>query len=420
MRTAEISDEIIGRRIASPVYSKDGYLLLSQGSIVNDKILSKLEHHAISTVKILDSLSEGIEPTGIIEEKQMVESIRVVKNVFENVLYNEANGVSTAIPPDQMDLVEEVIQSLIDALEKTENLLYTVVEMLDTTEYTYKHSVNVAILSILTAKAMNYDTPDIKNIALGAFLHDVGKMVNDQDLINKPGKLTLEERKKIEEHPQYGFNIVKDISNLPYTVKQIVLLHHEKLDGSGYPFGLKGIEIPEFVRIVTVCDMYDAMTTDRIYRGKMPIYTTLEILMTDAVYKIDRNIYRHMTENICIYPPGSGVVLSDGRVGIVSFYRATNPVRPHVRVIDINTDLLNMQVVEVNLEKEHTMFVIDTWDVNQFKKGFKPKTKPKSSLRSQIDDEVNEMIEEVQNVPIVTDKGKVLQLFIEDTKTEAI
>ncbi len=119
----------------------------------------------------------------------MAESISVVKQVFENVLYQDANGVRAAIPPDHMALVEEVVQSLLDALETTENLLYTVAEMLETTSYTYKHSVNVAILSILTSRAMKYSQADIKNIALGAFLHDVGKMLNDQALITKPGKL---------------------------------------------------------------------------------------------------------------------------------------------------------------------------------------------------------------------------------------
>jgi|GEM_PF-359087 len=385
MRSNQLNDEIIGRRIASPVYSIDGKLLLSRGTVVNYKILSKLENHDVDTDDLLDSLTEGIKPVGIINQQQMAESISVVKEVFENVLYQDSNGVSAAIPPDHMALVESVVQSLLDALETTENLLYTVAEMLETTSYTYKHSVNVAILSILTSRAMKYSHIDIKNIALGAFLHDVGKMLNDQALITKPGKLTNSERLEVEQHPQFGYDLIKDIESLPYTAKQIVLLHHEKLDGTGYPFGLKGIEIPEFVRIVTICDMYDAMTTDRVYRGKMPIYTALEILMTDAVFKIDRKIYRHMTENICIYPPGSGVILSDGRVGVVSFYRASNPSRPHVRVIDFDTNVLDMCVEDVNLEKEQTLFVVDTWDVNEFRRGFKPQFKPQGPLARQIE-----------------------------------
>jgi HD-GYP domain-containing protein (c-di-GMP phosphodiesterase class II) len=228
-------------------------------------------------------------------------------------------------------------------------------------------------LSVLTAKALGYNKNDIKNIGLGAFLHDIGKMLVDPDLISKTSSLTEEEKQAVEKHPELGYNLIKNIDSLPYTAKQIVLLHHEKLDGKGYPYGLKGIEIPEFVRIVTLCDMYDAMTTDRVYRKKMPIYIALEILMRDAVYKLDRNIYRHMTENICIFPPGSGVVLSDGRIGIVSFYRATNPSRPHVRVLDLETDITDIKVDNVNLEKKRTLFISDTWDVHEFKKGIQSK-----------------------------------------------
>ena len=376
MKTAQITEELIGRRIKSPLYSQEGHLLLTKGTVINNNILAKLERHSIKPIDILNSLSKGIKPVGIINDAQMVESIKVVKNVFKNVLYNEPNGVSAAIPPEHMALVEEVIEALIKTISKSKDLLYTVSEMLKTSEYTYKHSVNVAVLSILTAQSLGYETSDIKNIALGALLHDVGKMRVDQSIITKPSKLTDDERKEIEKHPKYGYDLLKNIKSLSFTAKQIVLFHHEKLDGTGYPFGLKGIEIPEFVRIVTICDMYDSMSTDRVYRNRMPIYTVLELLMTDSVHKLDRKVYRRMTENICLHPPGSGVVLSDGRVGVVSFYRASNPSRPHVRVIDFDSDITKLRVENINLEKRHTLFIVGAWDINEFKNAFKPNIKP--------------------------------------------
>lgn len=380
MKTKQLTDEILGQRVGKAIYSYDGHLLIKTGTTINNDILNKLERHAIDPVDILNALTGDVQQKGIISDEEMNESIDVVKRVFENVLHNDENGVSSAIPPEQMKLVKETIDNLIEALSKTENLLYTVSDMLENAAYTYKHSVNVTILSILTAKALDYRDYDIRNIALGAFLHDIGKMLVDQNLITKPGNLSNIERKEVNNHAQYGYDLIKDIKDLPYTAKLIVLLHHEKLDGTGYPFGLKGIEIPEYVRIVTICDMYDAMTTDRVYRGKMPIYSVLEILMTDAVYKLDRKVYRHMTENICIFPPGSGVVLSDGRVGIVTYYRATNPSRPHVRVINLDKDLTDIKTDYVNLEKIKTLFVIDTWDVSEFRKVFKPKIRLSDAL----------------------------------------
>lgn len=374
MKAKQIKDELIGQRIESPIYSKDGYLLLSKGTVVNYSVLSKLKRNSINTADLLNSLSEDITSINTVDDDKMSESLNVVKKVFDDILTKNANGVSSAIPPEHMELVENVVASLVESLSNSKELIYTVSDMAEFASYTYTHSVNVTILSILTAKALNYSKSDINNIALGAFLHDIGKMLVDQTLITKPASLTDDERKKVEKHPKNGYSLIKEIDSISFTTKQIVLLHHEKLDGSGYPFGLKGIEIPEYVRIVTICDMYDAMTTDRVYRGKMPIYKVLEILMTDAVFKIDRKIYRHMSENICIHPPGSGVVLSNGKVGIVSLYRFENPSRPNVRVLDFESDVTDIKVTNLNLEKTQTIFIVDTWDVNELKNGFKSKS----------------------------------------------
>ncbi|MGB3368321.1 MAG: HD-GYP domain-containing protein [Acidaminobacteraceae bacterium] len=372
MKTKQMQNKIIGQTIRVPIYSMDGDLLINEGTIINYNVLSKLKQHSIKSIDIINSLSKGIKPTGIINDTQMSESINVVKKVFDNVLHNDVDGIVSSIPPSHIELVESIVESLIESLANAGNLLYTVSDMLESLPYTYKHSVNVSILSILTAKSLKYCEADVKNIALGAFLHDIGKMLVDQTLITKTGSLTDLERKEVEKHPHLGYKLIKNIETLSFTVKQIVLMHHEKMDGSGYPFGLSGIEIPEYVKIVTICDMYDAMVTNRVYRNKMPIYTVLEILMADSVFKLDRKIYRHMTENICLHPPGSGVVLSDGTVGIVSFYRASNPSRPHIRIIDLNEDFTDIKVRTVNLEKEQTLLIVDSWDVNEFRKRFKP------------------------------------------------
>lgn len=372
MGRTHFSDIVLGDRIAEPVFTEEGALLLNEGAIINDEVLSRLQNHEISYVDILDSLSEGIVPRGIIDEEQMEESICAVKNLFDEVMYREKLGVRTVIPDESFKLVEEVIESLMEALKNTKDLMYTVVDMMSTDEYTYKHSVNVAILSILTAEAMDYSRTDIKNIALGALLHDIGKLKVKDNLVNKPMELTKEEQMEMKRHSEYGYELTKAVGMLPYMAKQIIHLHHEKLDGSGYPLGLKGIEIPEYVRIVTVCDMYDAMTSNRIYRSKMPIYTALEILMRDAVYRIDPKIYRVLTSTICIFPPGSGIILSDERAGIVMSYNKENPTRPTVRVLDIDTKKFDIKVEIVKLDQVQTLFIDDVWDVDELKNGFKP------------------------------------------------
>ncbi len=366
MQSTQVSTSILGNQIVEPVYSEHGMMLIKKGTVINNDVLAKLLSHNVDVVYVLNALKGNVEKKSMIPEPQMEKSVKAIKRVFDDIMHQEKLGVKAVIPYENVKLVEEVLELLLETLEQADEILYTVVDLLQSDAYTYKHNVNVAILSILTAKALDYKIEDIRHIALGALLHDIGKMRVPQELINKPGALTLEERREVEKHPELGYEITESVSQIPYLAKQIIRLHHEKLDGSGYPLGLKGIEIPEYVKIVTVCDMYDAMTTNRIYRGKMPIYRAMDVLMTEAVYKIDPKIYRTLTSTICIFPPGSGVVLSDGRVGIVSNYRNANPSRPRVRVLNLGSINNYLEVEEINLENERTLFIKDTWDVELF------------------------------------------------------
>jgi len=363
MKSARVSETLIGNMIAEPVFSEQGNLLLKEGVVINEHVLDKLLVHEIDYVYIFDALMQDINPKGLIEDEKLQESVRVVKHVFDDVLHNERMGVKASVTENDIDLVKHVVEELLKELENAEDILYTVVDLIGTDAYTYKHSVNVTVLSIITAKALGYERPDIKNIALGALLHDIGKVRVESELILKPGKLTFEERKRVEKHPEYGYELLEAIEGLPFTTKQIILLHHEKLDGSGYPWGLRGIEIPEYVRIVTVCDMYDAMTTDRVYRNKMPIYRALDILMAEAIYRIDPTVYSILLNNIAVYPIGTGIVLSDGRIGVVKTYRHKNPARPIVKVLNNTSGNGNIKLEDVDLENSQVLFIEDVWDV---------------------------------------------------------
>lgn len=367
MKAARVSEALIGSIIAEPVFSEQGNLLLKEGVVINDHVLDKLLIHGIDYIYIIEALTQGIEPNGIIEDEKLYDSVRVVQHVFDDVLERERMGVKSAVSKNHIHLVKDIVKELMFELEKAEDILYTVVDLIGTDAYTYKHSVNVTVLSIITSKALGYKREDIKNIALGALLHDIGKVRVDAGLILKPGKLTLEERKAVEKHPEFGYELLEAIEGLPYTTKQIIRHHHEKLDGSGYPLGLKGIEIPEYVRLVTVCDMYDAMTTDRVYRKRMPIYRALDILMAEAIYRIDPKIYTVLLRNIAVYPVGTGVILSDGRIGVVTGFRNVNPSRPRVRVLNNLPGNRDVDMEEINLEDSQILFIEDVWDIEAIK-----------------------------------------------------
>ena len=361
----------LGRVTAENIYSRDGSLLVREGTIISYEMISKLKKHKVNFRDVLSQISLEYKEPALIPAEEMKASLKSVQTVFEDVISDDRISTESSIPENHIKLVKTVINSLMDTLSSSEELLYRVTEVIGVDDYTYRHSVNVTILTILTAKAMGYVESEIKEIALGALLHDIGKALVPGNLIKKKGRLTPEEESIMKTHPQVGYELVKDLDILPRSVKDIIRLHHEKLDGSGYPNQVSGLNIPKYVRLITVCDMYDAMTTTRSYRKRMPLHTALEILMKDAVYKIDADIYRQMTSTICLYPTGMGVVMSDGRVGIVSEYRHQCPTRPLIQIVEFNIKEGQIHVESVDLQESKTLFIVDSWDVKDFSHDFK-------------------------------------------------
>lgn len=345
MRSTNVTYQIIDSYLGKDVYDEYGNLLLGKGVQLTSSLIDKLVNSEIYYVYIDDALSEGIEVEGILSDRQIIKSVQQVKKILMNVAEPNQKGVSKMIRHEDIHAVGNLIKELIEALENSEATLFTVVDLMSADMYTYQHSVNVAILSILTCRSLGYDYETTKHIAMGALLHDVGKALVKDNLIQKKEKLSDTEMKEVKSHVVYGYDLVKDEITLSGYTKQIVRLHHEKRDGSGYPLALKEIEIPDYVRIVTICDMFDAMTSNRIYRKKMPVYKVLDILLAETIYRIDPVIYQMFIKNICIYPPGTGVRLDDGRLGIVERYNQFSPTRPVVR----------MFVDESGIRKQHSI-----------------------------------------------------------------
>jgi len=365
-------DELeLGSIIGKSIYTRNGHLLIKKGTVISYEIISKLKKYNISYYHVLENISKNIKKTPLIDDEKMASSISAIQSVFEHVLDKNHLNTHTTIPKEQMEMVKTVIEALMAVIFQSETLLYTVADFLEKDDYTYRHSVNVTVLTILTAKTLNYPEIEIKDIALGALLHDIGKIFVPSDLIKKTTYLSLSEQKIIKEHPELGYQLVKDMPDLTNRVKLIIRYHHEKLDGSGYPHGVFSESIPKYVRIVTICDMYDSMTTDRIYRKKMPIYIALEILMKDCVYTIDPIIYRAMASTICMFPVGQGVLLSDGRIGIVTLYHPRNPTRPTIKIIHFDSVHRNVQLELLDLQKNSTLFIVNTWQTNDFNKKIK-------------------------------------------------
>lgn len=369
MRVTEISRSLIGEKLGECIYSDTGHLLLSKGVLLNEVLIEKIIRNKILYVYIDDEISEGIEINSIIDEELMIQSIHIVKQILshaikDNTRYNKNKNM---ISEEDIQEARDVIINLIKALDIPDIEMYTIVELMGTDMYKYRHCVNVAILTILTCKSLDYNNKIIKKIALGALLHDIGKSIIGDIFTNKVEELSEEEIIKIHTHTQEGYDWIKhDITLSGYT-KQTVRLHHEKLDGSGYPLQLKGDKIPDYIRVVTICDMFDAMTSDRSYKKRIPVYLALDALMFETVYKLDLRILKIFMENICVYPNGTGVRLSDGRFAIIAKYNNNYPRRPKIRVFNNSKDN-TVNYENIDLMNYRTLFISETVDTEIIKK----------------------------------------------------
>lgn len=175
-----------------------------------------------------------------------------------------------------------VRQEYAAAVENVEDVVISLARTIDAKDrYTEGHTERVSQYALFLGERVGLDEKQLKNLRIGALIHDIGKIGIDQNVLNKPSPLTPEERQQIESHPILGANICHPLNSLQDAMF-IIRSHHEKLDGSGYPDGLKGDDIPLEVRIVSIVDIFDALTTDRAYRSAMSIDKALSIIRQEA------------------------------------------------------------------------------------------------------------------------------------------
>ena len=319
-------------KLAKPVYDHKGILLLNKGIDITESITNKFKANNIYFIYIEDDISEGIEVESIIDDETKAMITFSIKNIIDNV--SSGKKTNAMLPIQEIKKVENIVDTLLKNIKEKNELSYMAVELMGTDMNTYTHSVNVAILSIVNSIDYGYADSMCEKIGFGALMHDIGKTRIDNHVLQKHGILSHEEFNLMKMHPTLGYKMLKSDPSISSISKSIILNHHEKLDGTGYPSGLTASQMPDFLRIVTLSDMFDAMTTDRVYRRRIPVHLALENLMADCISKLDAKIYNRFVRNVILYPPGSMVMLNEGTVAIVSEYNKLNPTRPKLRIVD--------------------------------------------------------------------------------------
>jgi len=230
-------------------------------------------------------------------------------------------------------------------------------------EYTSEHSLNVGLLAISFGRHLGISEDDLNKLGFAGMLHDVGKMRTPNEVLNKEGQLTPEEYAQMQGHAQHGRDILMSHKNVYHGTVDVAYGHHEALDGSGYPRKIKASGITEFTRIVTLCDVYDAITSDRIYQKGRSSLEALKILYQNKGTKYDEKLVTEFISCIGLYPPGSIVEINSGHAGIVISTNYRNRHLPKILILrDANKIPQSEKVFDLeNLSKsENTGHLIKT------------------------------------------------------------
>ncbi|MEF1339541.1 HD-GYP domain-containing protein, partial [Vibrio rotiferianus] len=231
----------------------------------------------------------------------------------------------------EVDEIESWADDMIESVFIDSDALQCVSALRQKDTYLLEHSVNVACLLVTFGKHLGLNKETLKQLAIGGIIHDVGKIKVDDAVLHKPARLTPEEFEHMKLHQVFAGEIILGVKGLSDVSRDVCLMHHEKLDGNGYPRGLSGDQIPMHGRMSCIVDIYDALTADRVYKKGMSSAEAFKILLSLTPSHLDPDLVYKFINCIGVYPVGSIVQLSDGRVGIVWTSNESQPLKPIVK-----------------------------------------------------------------------------------------
>lgn len=266
--------------------------------------------------------------------KEAIESVEAARRPFGETtdfvrtLITDVRGGHTV----DMVAVKEVVTACADQITRNADAMLLLSSIRDKDEYTSRHSINVGILSMLLGHRLGMPKTRLEQLGMGGLLHDVGKIRAPEEVLNKPGRLTQEEFQIIKMHAAQGRDILISSQGASSSVINVAYSHHERMDGSGYPCGLKEDELDLFTRIAGVADTFDAVTSDRVYSNRRTTIEAIKILQSSSGDLYDSELVSTFLRALGLYPPGSIIQLTDGRIGVVIRTNPKNEFRPLVLV----------------------------------------------------------------------------------------
>ncbi|BBB93472.1 MAG TPA: HD-GYP domain-containing protein [Methylomusa anaerophila] len=322
-----------GMKLARPIFRDNGQVILYDGTVLTNFHIEKLRYFDVSYIDIIEHPDEYHPAQDVSAPPSDLSTIQGFQTLYDstvNTLNQAFNSIRflQEIPLAELrSMVGQAIMPMIDAVGVISHLQN--VQHQD--EYTFHHSLDVAVISGVLARWMGYTGQELEEIILSGLLHDVGKARIPLAILNKPEKLTTEEMDIMKLHTSKGYQMLNETKTLSPAVLCGVLQHHEKLDGSGYPLGVNEEKIHPYAKIIAVADIYCAMTSDRVYHKRRTPFKVVEHISQEMFNKLDPAVCTAFMNNVKDYFLGSVVKLSDGREAEVVYLGIYSSSRPVVR-----------------------------------------------------------------------------------------
>ncbi|MGM8215767.1 HD-GYP domain-containing protein [Bacillaceae bacterium W0354] len=357
-------DLLPGCLILRDVMGKTPYPIVPRNTVIEDNHIDVLIKFQVPHVEIANKLVNGHSYEAMKEMKEKSKS-KEVKKVKEKIdkkndwtfydYYVDAVKQTKSLFEDWSNqsklnivAIRDMLIPLVEIGEKQSDILIQLHHYTDKRDYFFHHLVAVPVLCSFLAKKLNYDKNERLQIALAAYLSDIGMLLVDHQLYFKDGVLTEEEYERVKKHPVLSYRLIENIKFLSKNVKVAVLQHHERLDGTGYPLGTSNEKIHPFAKLIAVCDTFHAMTSERFYKKKQSPFKVVEELSKHHFGKLDMKIVMELVDSLVNFSNGVNVKLSNNEVGTIVFIDQNHPTRPIVQ-------LENKQIV--NLVEHQNLYI---------------------------------------------------------------
>lgn len=339
-----------GEVLARSILTNDGKVLLNAGVVLTENYINKLKDLNVYHLYLEDERLSDINNEDIILNELKIEAVKNISNIYKNVSVH-----------DTIDIKEtyKSMENLVEHIMEIDSVNVNLLDIKTHDNYTYLHSIDTAILSGFLGKGLGLCKDELIKLGMASMLHDIGKTKILSSILNKKEALTEEECIEIKKHPEYGEDILKTQYSIPSDVIIAIKQHHERVDGKGYPLGLKDNAISKIAKIVSVCDVYDAVSSDRSYREKFSPSDAYELILAGSGNMFDEEVVNKFKCTFSVFPLGTCIKLSNGVEGYVIKQNKNFPDRPVIRVLYDSKTKKPIQFYEIDLLINTYLTVID-------------------------------------------------------------